>query len=135
MVGILRLLGLSMAKLLFRYIVIRKVVLNTLWSLSIKVGSSIDRLVISLYAKGMSVPYIETEMHEIYGVNLYTSAISMITNKVNQSTITWWNRPLDSLYMIVWIDGIVFKVRDQGKVTNKTVYLCVGSVEKVLKRF
>lgn len=89
MVGILRLLGLSMAKLLFRYIVIRKVVLNTLWSLSIKVGSSIDRLVISLYAKGMSVPYIETEMHEIYGVNLYTSAISMITNKVNQSTITW----------------------------------------------
>lgn len=89
-------------------------------------GSSIDRLVISLYAKGMSVSDIESEMHEIYGVNLSTSAISMITNKVNQASIEWQNRPLDSLYMIVWMDGIVFKVRDQGKVINKTVYLCVG---------
>lgn len=80
----------------------------------------------SLYAKGMSVSDIGSEMHGIYGVNLSTSAISHITNKVSQQAIEWQNRPLDNLYLIVWMDGIVFKVRDSGKVINKTVYLCVG---------
>ena len=89
-------------------------------------GLSIERLVVSLYAKGMSVSDIEEEMHEIYGLNLSTSAISNITNKVNQQAIEWQNRPLDNLYLIVWMDGIIFKVRDNGKVINKTVYLCVG---------
>jgi transposase-like protein len=89
-------------------------------------GLSIEKLVISLYAKGMSVSDIEEEMHEIYGINLSSSSISIITNKVSQAAIEWQNRPLDSLYLITWMDGIVFKVRDQGKVINKTVYLCVG---------
>lgn len=89
-------------------------------------GLSIERLVISLYAKGMSVSDIEEEMKEIYGITLSTSAISIITNKVSQAAIEWQNRPLESLYLIVWMDGIVFKVRDGGKVINKTVYLCVG---------
>lgn len=87
---------------------------------------SIERLVISLYAKGMSVSDIEEEMKEIYGITLSTSAISIITNKVSQAAIEWQNRPLESLYLIVWMDGIVFKVRESGKVINKTVYLCVG---------
>ncbi len=89
-------------------------------------GSSIERLIISLYAKGMSVSDIEEEMKEIYGITLSTSAISIITNKVSQAAIEWQNRPLESLYLIVWMDGIVFKVREGGKVINKTVYLCVG---------
>ena len=89
-------------------------------------GLSIEKLVISFYAKGMSVSDIKSEMHEIYDVNLSTSAISIITNKVTQSAIEWQNRPLESLYLIVWMDGIVFKVRENGKVINKTVYLCVG---------
>jgi len=89
-------------------------------------GLNIEKLVISLYAKGMSVSDIESEMDDIYGINLSTSAISIITNKVTQLAQEWQNRPLESLYLIVWMDGIVFKVRDNGKVINKTVYLCVG---------
>ena len=96
-------------------------------------GLSIERLVISLYAKGMSVADIESEMQEIYGINLSTSAISIITNKVSQDATEWQNRPLESLYMIVWMDGIVFKVRENGKVINKTVYLCVGLNKEGLK--
>lgn len=96
-------------------------------------GLSIERLVISLYAKGMSVADIESEMQEIYGINLSTSAISIITNKVRQAATEWQNRLLDSLYMIVWMDGIVFKVRENGKVINKTVYLCVGLNKEGLK--
>lgn len=96
-------------------------------------GLSIEKLVISLYAKGMSVSDIEEEMKEIYGINLSTSAISIITNKVTQTAQEWQNRPLESLYLIVWMDGIVFKVRENGKVINKTVYLCVGLNKEGLK--
>lgn len=98
-----------------------------------KRGLSIERLVISLYAKGMSVSDIEEEMKEIYGITLSTSAISVITSKVTQAAIEWQNRPLESLYLIVWMDGIVFKVRENGKVINKTVYLCVGLNKEGLK--
>ena len=55
---------------------------------------------------------IEDELRDIYKINLSTSAISIITNKVTQAAIEWQNRPLDRLYMIVWMDGIVFKVRE-----------------------
>ena len=64
---------------------------------------------------------IEDELHEIYEIELSTSAISIITNKVTQAAIEWQNRPLDRLYMVVWMDGIVFKVRESGKIINKTV--------------
>ena len=67
----------------------------------------------------MSVSDIEEEMREIYEIELSTSAISIITNKVNQAAQEWQNRPLDPVYLIVWMDGIVFKVRDNGKITNK----------------
>ena len=96
-------------------------------------GLSIEKLVISLYAKGMSVSDIEEEMREIYEIELSTSAISIITNKVNQAALEWQNRPLDPVYLIVWMDGIVFKVRDNGKIINKTVYLCVGLKQNGLK--
>ncbi len=70
-------------------------------------GLSIEKLVISLYAKGMSVSDIEEEMREIYEIELSTSAISIITNKVSQAAQEWQNRPLDPVYLIVWMDGIV----------------------------
>ena len=93
-------------------------------------GLSIEKLVISLYAKGMSVSDIEDELRDIYEINLSSSAISIITNKVTQAALDWQNRPLEHLYMVVWMDGIVFKVRDSGKIVNKTVYLCVGLTTK-----
>lgn len=96
-------------------------------------GLSIEKLVISLYAKGLSVSDIEDELREIYEIELSSSAISIITNKVTQAAIEWQNRPLDRLYMVVWMDGIVFKVRESGKIINKTVYLCVGLNDKGYK--
>ena len=84
-------------------------------------GLSIERLVISLYATGMSVSDIEEEMREIYEIELSTSAISIITNKVNRAALEWQNRPLGPIYLIIWMDGIVFKVRDNGRIINKSV--------------
>ena len=76
---------------------------------------------------------IEEEMREIYEIELSASAISIITNKVNQAVQEWQNCPLDPIYFIVWVDGIVFKVRDNGKIINETVYLCVGLKQNGLK--
>lgn len=87
---------------------------------------SVENIIISLYAKGMSVSDIEQELQEIYGYRLSTSAISIITDKVNQQVLDWQNRPLEPVYCIVWMDGMVFKVRHAGKVVNKTIYLAVG---------
>ncbi len=74
----------------------------------------------------MSISDIEQELQDIYGHKLSTSAISIITDKVNQQVLDWQNRPLESVYCIVWMDGIVFKVRQAGKLINKTIYLAVG---------
>ncbi len=68
-------------------------------------GLSIEKLFISLYTKRMSVFDIEEEKREIYEIELSTSAISIITNKENQAAQEWQNRPLDPVYLIVWMDG------------------------------
>lgn len=91
-------------------------------------GLSIEKLVISLYAKGMSVSDIEEVMCEIYEIELSTSAISIITNKVNQAAREWQNRPFDPVYLIVWMDGIVFKVRDNGKIFIGQQYLIISTL-------
>jgi len=89
-------------------------------------AEGIESLVISLYAKGMSVSDIEEQLKEIYGFQLSQSAISTVTASVNEDIIEWQHRPLEPVYYIVWMDGIVFKVRHNGKVVNKTIYLAVG---------
>lgn len=86
----------------------------------------IENIIISMYAKGMSLSDIEEQIREIYGFDVPTSTISRITNAVTANVLAWQNRPLESLYLIVWMDGIIFKVRENSKVINKTIYLAVG---------
>jgi transposase-like protein len=91
-----------------------------------QVSQGIENVIISLYAKGMSTSDIEEQLHEVYGFQLSTTSISRITDRINADIVAWQNRPLDSVYMVVWMDGIVFKVREQSRVINKTVYIAVG---------
>ncbi|MFN9380643.1 MAG: IS256 family transposase [Bacteroidota bacterium] len=86
----------------------------------------LENIIISFYAKGMSVSDIQEQIKELYEFELSTSSISRITDKVTEDILTWQNRPLESVYLIVWMDGIVFKVRENSKVINKTIYLAVG---------
>ena len=86
----------------------------------------IENVVISLYAKGMSNSDIEEQIREIYGFEVSTSAISRITDKVSEDIVAWQNRPLEPVYFIVWMDGIVFKVRENSRIINKTIYIAVG---------
>jgi transposase-like protein len=86
----------------------------------------LENVIVSLYAKGMSVSDIEEQIREVYHFDISTSTISRITDAVSNDIIAWQNRPLDPVYLIVWMDGIVFKVRENSKVINKTIYLAVG---------
>lgn len=86
----------------------------------------IEDIIISLYAKGMSTRDIETQIKEIYGVSISSSSISNITERVMVDIEQWQKRPLDSHFLIVWMDGIVFKVRQDNKIINKAVYIVMG---------
>lgn len=86
----------------------------------------IENLIVSLYAKGMSNSDIEDQLLEIYNFKVSTSTISKVTDKITDDIVAWQNRPLESVYLIVWMDGIVFKVRENSKVINKTIYIAVG---------
>ena len=86
----------------------------------------IENVIISLYAKGMSNSDIEEQIREVYDFNVSTSTISRITDKVTNDIVAWQNRPLEPVYLITWMDGIVFKVRENSKVINKTMYIAVG---------
>ena len=90
------------------------------------IAQGIENVIISLYAKGTSVSDIEKKIKEVYDFEVSTSTISRITNTITTEIITWQNRPLDTIYLIVWIDGIVLKVRENSKIINKTIYLAVG---------
>lgn len=86
----------------------------------------IEEVIVSLYAKGMSVSDIEEQIKDVYKFEVSTATISRITSRVAEDIVAWQNRPLDPVYLIVWMDGIVFKVRENSKVVNKTVYIAVG---------
>jgi transposase-like protein len=86
----------------------------------------LENIITSFYAKGMSVSDIEEQVKEMYDFDISTSTISRITSAITNEVTAWQNRPLDDLYLIVWMDGIVFKVRENSKVINKTIYLAVG---------
>jgi putative transposase len=91
-----------------------------------KVIEKIESIVVSLYAKGMSTRDIERQIKEIYGVTISSSSISNITDQIISDIAAWQKRPLDDTYLIVWLDGISLKVRNEGKIINKSIYLIIG---------
>ena len=86
----------------------------------------IENIIISMYSKGMSTNDIEEHIREIYDYDVSTATISRITDRITNDIIEWQNRSLEPVYLIVWMDGIVFKVRENSKVINKTMYIAVG---------
>jgi putative transposase len=86
----------------------------------------IDKLVISLYARGMTVRDIQAHLGEIYEVEVSPDLISRITDAVLEEVKDWQSRPLDAVYPVMFLDAIVCKVRDNGTVRNKAAHLAVG---------
>jgi putative transposase len=85
-----------------------------------------DDKIISLYARGMTVREIQGHVEEIYQTDVSPDLISTITDEIISEVEAWQLRPLDKVYPIVYLDAIVLKVRDNGHVKNKALYLAIG---------
>jgi putative transposase len=85
-----------------------------------------DEKIISMYARGMTVREIQGHLQELYGVEVSPDLISRVTSAVLEEVKAWQGRPLEAVYLIVYLDALVIKVRDQGTVTNKSAYLAIG---------
>ena len=91
-----------------------------------RMSSKIEHAIITMYSRGMTTRDIEATIKDIYGVEVSEGSISNITSTILEDIKEWQQRPLDPVYFIVWMDGIIFKIRQNGKVQNKTIYLMIG---------
>jgi putative transposase len=87
--------------------------------------ADVDEIVLSLYAKGLTTGEISAHFAEIYGASISKETISRITDTVVAEMTDWASRPLDPVYVAVFVDAIVVKVRD-GQVANRPIYAAIG---------
>jgi transposase-like protein len=88
--------------------------------------TSMNERILSLYAKGMTTREIEAAFEEMYGAEISPALISKVTESVMDEVIAWQSRPLEALYPIAYLDGIVVKVRQDKQVINKFIFLALG---------
>ena len=85
-----------------------------------------DEKIIALYARGMSTRDIQAHLRELYGTEISPELVSAVTDAVLDEVSQWQNRPLEAVYAIVFFDCLRVKIRDEGTVKNKAVYLAIG---------
>ena len=85
-----------------------------------------DEKMISLYARGMSTRDIQAHLQEMYGVEVSAGLISEVTNEVMEEVKAWQNRPLEPLYALMYLDALVVKIRHNGRVENRAIYVAIG---------
>jgi len=85
-----------------------------------------DDKIISLYSRGMTTRDIQAQLQDLYGVEVSATLISNVTNEVIEEVKAWQSRPLDKIYLVVYLDALVIKVREDKRVINKAFYLALG---------
>jgi len=88
--------------------------------------TGIEDQILALYAKGVSTRDIQDHLHQLYGIEVSPTLISNVTNKVVPLIKEWQNRPLQSVYAVVFLDAIHFKVKQDGAIVNKAAYMVIG---------
>jgi len=85
-----------------------------------------DDKIISMYARGMTTRDIEAHLKELYGVEVSAGLISQVTDAVSEEVKSWQNRVLEAVYGIVYLDALYVKMRYEGRVENRAVYVAIG---------
>jgi|SRR5579862_5897487 putative transposase len=85
-----------------------------------------DDKILSMYARGMTTRDIQSHLQEMYGVEISPTLVSEVTDAVWEEVKTWQSRPLDPLYGIVYLDALFVKMRHEGRVENRAVYVAIG---------
>ena len=92
-----------------------------------------DEKILSMYSRGMSTRDIQSHLEEMYGVEVSPSLVSTVTEAVQDEVRTWQNRPLEAIYPIVYLDALYVRMRDNGHVQNRAVYIAIGVTLEGLK--
>ena len=87
---------------------------------------SVDDMILSLYARGVTTRDIKEHLAEVYGAEVSPGLISNVTDVVQDEITQWQTRPIDAVYPIVYIDAIVVKIREGGTVDNRAAHLAIG---------
>jgi transposase-like protein len=90
------------------------------------IGEAFENRILSLYSKGLSYEDIQSHLLDLYGMDVSVGKLSAITDKVIPRIQEWQGRRLESVYSIVWLDAMHFKVRENGQVISKAVYIILG---------
>ena len=98
-----------------------------------RMSEKLEESIIGMYSRGMTTSDISQQVKEVYGVDVSEGTISNVTNRIVEHIKDWQNRPLESVYFTVWMDGIVLKVKQNGKFINKCIYLVIGLKNDGLK--
>jgi transposase-like protein len=85
-----------------------------------------DEKIIALYARGMTTRDIQAHVRELYGLDISPNLVSAVTDSVQDEVKAWQSRPLERVYAVVYFDALRVKIRDEGTVRNKAVYLAIG---------
>jgi len=85
-----------------------------------------DEKIVSMYARGMSVRDIQGHLLDLYGLDVSPDLVSTVTDAVLETVAEWQNRPLEASYPLVFFDALRVKIRDEGLVRNKAVYIALG---------
>lgn len=87
---------------------------------------SLDQRILALYARGLSTRDIAGHLREIYGTEVSPQLISNVTDAVREEVTAWQQRPVESLYSVLWLDALMVKIRHEGVVQNKAIYVVLG---------
>lgn len=90
------------------------------------ISDEIEQKIIALYGLGMSYKDISGHLQEMYGLEVSTGTLAAVTDKIIHTVKEWQARPLASIYPIVWLDAIHYKIKENGKVAGKAVYTILG---------
>ena len=90
------------------------------------VSRDIEEKILSMYAKGMTTGDIEAHIRDIYGVEVSDTTVSRVTDKILPIAKEWQQRPLESIYAVVFLDAIHYHVRSEGQIVKKAVYIAIG---------
>ena len=90
------------------------------------ISQDIEEKILSMYAKGMSTGDIESHIRDIYGIDVSDTTVSRVTDKILPVVKEWQQRPLESVYAVVFLDAIHYHVRSEGQIVKKAVYIAIG---------
>lgn len=98
-----------------------------------RMSDKLEEAIIGMYSRGMTTSDISEQVKQAYGVEISEGTVSNVTNRIIEHVKEWQNRPLEHVYFTVWMDGIILKIKQNGKYINKCIYLVIGLKKDGLK--